>query len=142
MSRQNKACQFQPSEFSAIMGADICWLRALVPPLRPLPRLPRLSRPPPGVKRPPNGGDGRSIGNKPPAISGPLAKALSLSASELDRWWRCFRCLYLRAMSTIAAPYTTAPATTPKLTAMVVLFNLVPGVVLPPNADPSAPGLE
>lgn len=49
-TRRRPLAQFQPSEFSAIIGAEICCVLALVPPLRPLPR---LFRPSPGVSRPP-----------------------------------------------------------------------------------------
>ena len=48
--RRRRLAQFQPSEFSAIIGAEICCVLALVPPLRPLPR---LFRPSAGVSRPP-----------------------------------------------------------------------------------------
>lgn len=44
--------QFQPSEFSAIMGAEICAVRAELPVL-PLPLLLR-SLVPPGLTRPPD----------------------------------------------------------------------------------------
>jgi len=46
--------QFQPREFSAIIGADICCVRAELPALRPLPLLFLSLLVPPGDTRPPD----------------------------------------------------------------------------------------
>ena len=46
--------QFQPREFSAIIGAEICCVLAEFPLLRPLPLLFRSLPPVPGVVRPPD----------------------------------------------------------------------------------------
>jgi hypothetical protein len=99
--------QFQPREFSAIIGAEICAVRAELP-VRPLPLLfrsllfvglfPVLARPPamyapaPLVPPPP-----RSAGLPEKRISGP-------PKTELERRWLCLRRLYRRATKNIAAP--------------------------------------
>lgn len=46
--------QFQPREFSAIIGAEICCVRAELPALLPLPLLFRSFVVPPGEIRPPD----------------------------------------------------------------------------------------
>jgi len=92
--------QFQPREFSAIMGADICCVRAELP-VRPLPRLFRSF---PGVVRPPDM-------KAPPPRSAGLPDCLISDGfmTELDRRWLCLRFLYLRAIKNIAAPYAADP---------------------------------
>jgi hypothetical protein len=89
--------QFQPREFSAIMGAEICCVRAEFP-VRPLPllfrSLPGLLVRPPDMKAPfPLI---RVAGLPEYRISGPT--------TELDRRWLCFFLLYRRATRNIAAP--------------------------------------
>ncbi len=92
--------QFQPREFSAIIGAEICCVRAELP-VRPLPLLFRSC---PGVVRPPDM-------NAPPPRSAGLPDCLISPAlvRELDRRWLCLRFLYLRAIKNIAAPYAAEP---------------------------------
>jgi len=93
--------QFQPNEFSAIIGADICCVRAELPALRPLPLLfLSLFVVPAGVVRPP---DMNALA--PPRSAGlPDCLISELLMMELDRRWLCFRLLYLRAMKNMAAP--------------------------------------
>ena len=70
--------QFQPREFSAIIGAEICCVRAEFPALRPLPLL-FLSFPP-GVDRPPD------INAAPPRSAGlPDCLISDGFITELDR---------------------------------------------------------
>ena len=91
--------QFHPSEFSAIMGAEICCVRAL----GVLRSLPRLSRPPSSDNRPPLTGVSRPPDIRAPPISAPLGSG-SLLYSELDLARRDLRCLYRRATKNMAAP--------------------------------------
>lgn len=100
--------QFQPREFSAIMGAEICWVRAEFPVL-PLPLLflcsPGDTRPP-GVTRPP---DMKALA---PPIKAGLPDCLISDGfvRELDRRWLALRFLYLLATKNMAAPYKADPA--------------------------------
>ncbi len=88
--------QFQPSEFSAIMGAEICCVRAELP-VRPLPLLWRSL---PGLVRPPD-----MKAPAPPINAAGLPEyRISGPMMELDRRWVLFFFLYLRATKNIAAP--------------------------------------
>lgn len=87
--------QFQPREFSAIIGAEICCVRAEFPALLPLPLL-FLSLP--GVMRPPDM-------NAPPMSAGlPDCLISDGFITELDRRWLVLRLLYRLASKNMAAP--------------------------------------
>ena len=88
--------QFQPREFSAIIGAEICAVRAEFP-VRPLPLLFRSL---PGVVRPPD----MKAPAPPTSVAGLPEYRISGPTTELDRRWLCFFLLYLRATKNIAAP--------------------------------------
>jgi len=90
--------QFQPREFSAIIGAEICCVRAELP-VRPLPLLFR-SLPEGGLVRPPD----MKAPDPPPKSAGLPECLISGPTMELDRRWPCLRLLYLRATKNIAAP--------------------------------------
>lgn len=89
--------QFQPREFSAIMGAEICCVRAEFP-VRPLPLLFRSL---PGLDRPPDIKAPAPLLN---SVAGLPEYRISGPTTELDRRWLCFFLLYRRATKNIAAP--------------------------------------
>ena len=92
--------QFQPREFSAIIGAEICCVRAELPALRPLPLLFLSWVAVPGDMRPPD------ITALAPPKSAGLPDCLISDGfmRELVRRWFCFFLLYLLAMKNMAAP--------------------------------------
>lgn len=93
--------QFQPREFSAIMGPEISCVRAELPALVPLPRLFRSKLVCSGEVRPPAM---RALA--PPMRAGLPDCIISGGPPnmELERRWLCLRFLYLRAMKNMAAP--------------------------------------
>jgi len=104
--------QFQPREFSAIIGAEICAVRAELP-VRPLPLLFRSL---PGLVRPPD-----MKAPAPPKSAGLPECLISGPTIELDRRWLCLRFLYLRATKNIAAPYAAdAPTAAIAIPAVVL----------------------
>jgi hypothetical protein len=86
--------QFQPREFSAIIGAEICCVRAEFP-VRPLPLLFRSL---PGLERPPD-----MKAPAPMSVAG-LEYRISGPTTELERRWLDFFRLYRRATKNMAAP--------------------------------------
>jgi hypothetical protein len=87
--------QFQPREFSAIIGAEICCVLAEFP-VRPLPLLFRSL---PGVERPPD-----MKAPPPMSVAGLPEYRISGPTIELERRWLDFFRLYRRATKNMAAP--------------------------------------
>ncbi len=110
--------QFQPKEFSAIIGAEIWAVLAELGALLPLPLLFLSLDDMPGVRRPPD--------MKAPPIRAGLPVCLISEGFwiELERRWLSFRFLYLRAIKNMAAPYADAAAIPPNTIPAVVPLEL------------------
>jgi len=110
--------QFQPREFSAIIGAEIWAVLAELPALLPLPLLFLSFSDWPGVRRPPD------MKAAPIRAGLPVCRISEGFWIELDRRWLNLRLLYLRATKNMAAPYAAAAAMPPTTIPAVVPLEL------------------